>query len=127
MDRLKSKILCPIDAPTIRKALAVPHEFVQLSQEYKEEVIIQFFHESAVEIKEGFMKSCSKTDGEILSLSYPIDLDLFIEESQSCVILASQFLGLDTNGYVTEPFLSLLCVLSNCPIDPKLQEQSFES
>ena len=28
MDRLKSKILCPIDTPSIRKALAVPHEFV---------------------------------------------------------------------------------------------------
>ena len=28
MDSLKSKILCPIDAPTIRKSLVVPHEFV---------------------------------------------------------------------------------------------------
>ena len=35
MDRLKSKILFPIDSPTIRKALVVLHEFVQLSQEYK--------------------------------------------------------------------------------------------
>ena len=89
MYRLKSKILCPIDALAIRKALVVPHEFVQLSQEYKEEVIIQFFHESAVEIKEAFMKSCSKPEGEILSLSYPIDLDLINEEAQSCVTLAS--------------------------------------
>ena len=31
MDRLKYKIMCPIDAPTIRKSLVVPHEFVQLS------------------------------------------------------------------------------------------------
>ena len=107
MDRIKSKILCPIDAPAIRKALVVPHEFVQLSQEYKEDNIIQFFHESVVEIKEAFMKSCSKPDGEILSLSYQIDLDLFNEEDQSCVTLSSQFLGLDTNGYLMEPFLSL--------------------
>ena len=40
MDRLKSKILCLIYAPIIRKSLAVPHEFVQLSQEYKEDIII---------------------------------------------------------------------------------------
>ena len=127
MDRLKSKIMCPIDAPSIRKALAVPHEFVQLSQEYKEEIIIQFFHESAIEIKEAFMKSCSKPDSEILSLSYPIDLDLFNEESQSCVTLACQFLGLDTNGYITEPLLSLLFVISTCPIEHKLLGQSFQS
>ena len=81
MDRLKSKILCPIDAPAIRKALAVPHEFVQLSQEYKEEIIIQFIHESVVEIKEAFMKSCSKPNGEIPILSYPIDIELFNEEA----------------------------------------------
>ena len=56
MDRLKYKIMCPIDVPSILKPLAVPHEFVQLSQEYKEEIIIQFFHASAVEIKESFMK-----------------------------------------------------------------------
>ena len=125
MDRIKSKILCPIDAPTIRKSLVVPHEFVQLSQEYKEDIIIQFFHESAVEIKEAFIKSCSKLDGEILSLSYPIDLDLFNEEAQSCVTMATQFLGLDTNGYVTEPLLSLFFVPSTCPIEPKLPRQSF--
>ena len=127
MDRLNSKVLCLIDAPAIHKALAVPREFVQLSQEYKEEIIIQFFHESAVEIKESFMKSCSKLDGEILSLSYPIDLDLFNEEAQSYVTLASQFLGLDTNGYVTETLLSLLFVLSTSPIEPELPRQSFQS
>ena len=125
MDRIKSKILCPIDAPTIRKSLVVPHEFVQLSQEYKDNIITQFFHESVLEIKEAFMKSCSKLDGEILSLSYPIDLDLFNEEAQSCVTLAYHFLGLDTNGYVAEPLLSLLFVLSTCPIEPKLPGQSF--
>ena len=83
MDRLKSQIMCPIDAPSIHKSLVAPHDFVQLSQEYKEEIIIHFFYDSTFEIKEAFMKSCSKLDGEILSLSYPIDLDLFNEEAQS--------------------------------------------
>ena len=88
MDGIKSKILFPIDVSTIRKALFVPLEFVQLSCEYKGEIIMQFFHDSAVEIKEAFMKSCSKLDGEILIFSYPIDLDLFNEEAQSCVTLS---------------------------------------
>ena len=62
----------------------------------------------------------SKPDGEILSLSYLLELDLFNEEAQSCVTLASHFLGLDSDGYVTEPLLSLLFVLSTCPIEPEL-------
>ena len=73
------------------------------------------------------MKSCSKLDGEILSLSYPIDLDLFNEEAWSCVTLASQFLGLDTNGYVIEPLLSLMFVLSTYHVEPELPGQSFQS
>ena len=57
------------------------------------------------------MKSCSKPNGDILCLSYPIDLDLFNEEAQSCVTLAYHFLGLDTNAYITDPLLSLLFFL----------------
>ena len=73
------------------------------------------------------MKSCSKPHGKILNFSYPIDLDLFIEEAQSCITMASQFLYVDTDGYVTEPLLSLLFVLSTCPVEPKLLGQSFQS
>ena len=63
----------------------------------------------------------------IISLSYPIDPVLFNEETHSCITLASQFLGLDTNGYVTESLLSLLFVLSTCPIESELPGQSFQS
>ena len=125
MNKSKSKILCPIQASVIRKSLHVPDEFVHTSQEYKEESIIQLFWESIVENKEAFLKSCSKLDVEVISLSYPIDLELSNEESQSCAALASHFLGSDTNGYVTEPLLSLLFVLSTCSIEPELPGQSF--
>ena len=67
------------------------------------------------------------SNSEILSLYYTINLELFNEEVQSCVTLASQFLGLDTNGYVTEPLLSLLFVPSTCHVELELIGQSFQS
>ena len=84
------------------------------------ENVIHFFQESIAKSKESFLKSCLKPDSEFIGLSYPIDLVLFNEETQSCITLASQFFGLDTNGYVTESLLSLLFVLSTCQIESKI-------
>ena len=125
MDKPKSRILCPIHASVIRKTSSVLDDFVHLSQEYKEENIIHFFQESATESKEAFLKWCSNLDSEVMSLSYPIDLVLFNEETQFCINLASQFLGLDTNGYVTKSLLILLFVLSTCQVEFELPRQSF--
>ena len=81
MNKPKSRILFPDQASVIRKALSVSHDFVQLSQEYKEENIIHFFQESTAESKESFLKSCLNPDSEVIGLSYPIDLVLFNEET----------------------------------------------
>ena len=62
-----------------------------------------------------------------MSLSYPIDMVLFNQETQLCITLSNQFLGLDTNGYVTESLLSLLFVLSTFPVDSELPSQFFQS
>ena len=62
---------------------------------------------------------------EVVGLSYPINLVLFNEETQSCITLASQFLGLDTNCYVTESLLSLLFILSTCQTKFEIPGQSF--
>ena len=81
MDKPKSRILFPNDASVIRKTLSVPDDFVHLSQEYKEENIIHFFQESATESKEAILRSCSKPNSEVISLSYLIELVLFNEET----------------------------------------------
>ena len=111
MNRSKSKVLFPIQSLDIRKALHVPDQFVHMSQAYQEENIVHFFRESIVESREAFPKSCSKPDDELVSLSYPIDLSLFNEETQWCIKLTSQFLGLYNNSDVTESLLNLLFVL----------------
>ena len=73
------------------------------------------------------MKTCSKPDGEPIDLSYPIDLSRLNKETQWCISLASQFLGLDTDAYVPEPLLSLLFVLSTFLTKPKFPGQSSQS
>ena len=67
-----------------------------------------------------------KLNSEVIGLSYPVDLVLFNEETQSCITLSSQFLGLDTNGYVTESLFSLLFVLSTCRVESELLGKSFQ-
>ena len=46
MNKPKSRIIFFVRASVIRKSLSVPDDFVQSSQEYKEENIIHFFQES---------------------------------------------------------------------------------
>ena len=72
MNRSKYKILCSFQSPIIRKTLHIPDDFVQKSQKYREENIICFFRESTVKNKEDFLRACSKRNGEVISLSYPI-------------------------------------------------------
>ena len=72
------------------------------------------------------MKSCSLPNAEVITLSYPIDLSLFNEETQSWIVVASQFLGLNTYGYVTELLLSLLFVLGTYLVELELPGNSFQ-
>ena len=120
MNKSKSKILFPIQAFVIRKTLDIPDEFTHISQDNWEEDIVRCFRESTDESKETFLKACSKRNSEPIDLSYPIDLKQFNEETQWCISLASQFLGLDIDVYVSESLLSLLFVLSTCLAEPEL-------
>ena len=120
MNNSKSKILFSVQASIIRKTLRILDQFVHISQDYQEENIIRCFREYTDESKETFLKACSKPNSEPIDLSYPIDLNQFNEETQWCISLASQFLGLDTDAYVTKPLLSLLFIVSTCPAEPEL-------
>ena len=124
MNKSKSKILCSVQASIIRKYLDILDEFIHISQDYWEEYIIHYFRESTDESKQTLLKTCSKPDGGPIDLSYPIDLSQFNEETQWCVSLASQFLGLDTDAYVPKPLLSLLFSLSTYPTEPEFPRES---
>ena len=124
MNKSNSKILCSVQASVIRKTLDIPDEFIHISQDYQEESIIRRFRESTVENREAFLKAYFKPDSEPIDLYYPIDLNQFNEETQWCISLANQFLGLDIDAYVTESLLSLLFVLSTFSAETNLPGQS---
>ena len=58
MDASRSKFFCPLNSLAIRNNLLFPADFVQISKEYKEENIVQFFRESSFKQNETFFKSC---------------------------------------------------------------------
>ena len=93
MDAYRSKILFPITSLVIRDTLLIPVDFSQISKEYKEENLAHFFLESLVEQKENFLKAYSKPDSQLLNHPFPIDYNLFNEETQSLITLTSHFLG----------------------------------
>ena len=51
MDASRSKILCLVSSLVIQNTLSIPSIFFQVSKEYKEEILVQFFRESTVEQK----------------------------------------------------------------------------
>ena len=62
MDASRSKILRPVNSLVIWNTLLIPTDFAQISKEYKEENLVQFFREFPVKQKETFLKDCSKPD-----------------------------------------------------------------
>ena len=123
MNKSRSKIFFPVQASVIHKTLDIPNEFTHISQDYREEDIVRCFRESIGESKETFLKAYYKPNGEPVDLYYPIDLIQFNKETQWCISLASQFLGLDTHAYVPESLLSLLFISSTSPAEPELLGQ----
>ena len=80
MDASRSKILCLVNSLVIQNTLLIPANFSQMSKEYKQDNLVQFFWESSVEQKETFFKTCSKPDSQLLNHHFPIDYNLFNEE-----------------------------------------------
>ena len=113
MDASRSRILCPINSLNIWSSLSIPYEFIQLSIEYNEGEILRFFQESSYEQKYTFLKACLKPESQFSNPPFLIDFDLFNEETQSVITIASQFLGLDSNQFVTKSLLSLIFTLNS--------------
>ena len=49
MDVTKSKILCPMSPLVFQNTFVVPTEFTQISKDFNEESVVQFFRESTIE------------------------------------------------------------------------------
>ena len=127
MDTTSSKILCLVNPLVIRNTLLVPTKFINNSKEYNEESKVQYFRESTVEKKQYFFKICFKPDVQLYNQPFPVDANLFNEETQCVITPMSQFVGLDTYKYVTESRMSLLFTLSTCQVESEESSQSVQS
>ena len=79
-----------------------------------------------MEKKEAFFKSCFKTDTQLKIYPYPIDVGELNEETQCVTTLLCQFLGMDTDKYVTDSMRIFLFTLSTYPVDSKDPSQSVQ-
>ena len=112
MESNQSKILCPINSLVVRDSLEVQSSFSQNLQDFMEESVIELYKHSFAKVKQVFLLKILKPNASIENQRFPLDIDLFNEESQWVLSLLCQFLGLDCDKFVPEVLLSLLFRLS---------------
>ena len=95
-----------------------------MSSEYNEGDILRFFHRSSAEQKDNFLRAFLKPEIQLSNHFFPIDFDLFNEETQSVITLVSHFLGMDLNQFILEPLLSLIFTLSSSQATSGILSQS---
>ena len=81
MDSNHSKILFPINSIFIRDALEVTQSFTQNLEYFIEENVIELYIHVAVEEKQAFLSKRIKPKISIENVPFPLDIDLFNEES----------------------------------------------
>ena len=79
-----------------------------------------------MEKKETFFKTCFKPDAQLKNYPYTVDAKEFNEETQCITTLLSQFLGMDTDKYITYSMMSLLFTPSTFPVDSEDPSQSVQ-
>ena len=112
MDVDKSKILSSLSPLVVRDTFSVTDTFTQLSEEFSEESLIQTFIEATTKQKQAFFNACFKPDFSLHNQAFPIETNMFTDETQSIISMMSQFLGLDIDRYVTKSLMSLLFIIS---------------
>ena len=81
MDSNQSKILCPINSLVVRDTLEVSQSFAQNLEYFMEESVIELYRHATIEEKQAFMSESLKLDISVENEPFPLDIDLFNEES----------------------------------------------
>ena len=97
MDASRSRMLCPINSLNILNTMLFPSQFTHIFSQYNEQHILRFFQGYSDEQKEVFLRGFLKPENQLSDPPFPIDFDLFNEETRSMITLEIHFLGMDTN------------------------------
>ena len=100
MDAAKSNIICHVNALVVQYSLTVTPTFTQNREEFSEEDLIQFFRHATIKQKHPFFLKSYRSDISLDNQPFPLDVNLFNDETQIIVSMMSQFLGLDIDGYI---------------------------
>ena len=120
MDVAKSKILFHVIRLIFQDTFVLPTAFTQLYKYFIEDSLVQLFREATVQQKQAFFNTCFKPDVSLQNQYFPVETSLFNYETQPVISLMSQFLGLDSDRYVTKSLMSLLFIFSTIQVDSSL-------
>ena len=118
MDLTKSKILCYVNALVIWDSLTVTSSFTLIQEYFNEEKLIQYFQEETLEYKQSFFTTYFMLYVFLQNQCFPVDFNLFNQETNFVISLMSQFLGIDTDRYVIEMLMSLILNVSKSHSEP---------
>ena len=87
MDSAKSNIICHDNAIIVWDSITIPPTFTQNHEEFSEEDLIQFFTHATIEQKQPFFVKCFRSYVSLDNQHFPIDVNLFNEETKIIVAM----------------------------------------
>ena len=117
MSRTKSKILCKVDAKTVRGLLSLPDNFLDSCESLNEHALIEMYKNCRTEVRCQFLSNILKHGQSLEGIFMPYNVDIFKKEVHLVMSLVSQILGLDNDIHIREVILGFLLSISSS--DPK--------
>ena len=112
-----------VDKKNIRGVLSLPDNFPDNCESLNEQVLIQLYKNCRTEVRCHFLSSILKDGQSLEGLFLPYSVNIFKDEVQLVMSLASQILGLDDDTHINEVILGFLLSISS--INPKSHSSHF--
>jgi hypothetical protein len=114
LNKLRSKVLCKVDGPSLWHALNAPDSFPTVLDPFEEQKMIMIYRECPPKVKTLFLLTIVNPEHHSESLSLSASVSIMVIEVQWVCSLLSQILGLDNDKFVVEVMLGflLVCFLS---------------
>ena len=89
MDLAKTNITRHVNALVIRYSLTVPPSFTLIQEDFNDEDLIQSFRHATLEQKQPFFSKCFRSNVSLANQAFPLDVNLFNEETKLVVSMLS--------------------------------------
>ena len=117
MSHTTSKILCRIDAKSIRGTLNLPDNFPDNCKSVNESIQVEMYKSCKTVVRCEFLSSILKEGRSLEGLFLPYNINIFKKYVQLVMSLVCQILVIDDDIHITEVVLGFLLQMSS--IDPE--------